>query len=100
MLNKVKAYFGEIREAEKLERRNMKKWEENGTMEEALKVFKLQKRKQRNNAIAGFAYLAGLAGLLAIANSQATKETKQRKAEQATKENNVTEMELFKRKTK
>ena len=82
MLKKVKTYFGEIKEAEKLERRSLQKWEEQGTMEEALKVFKLQKRKKRNNAIAVATYLTGFGGLLAYANHESTKQIKQQKQQQ------------------
>ena len=73
MMNKVKAYFGEIKEAEKLERRSMKQWEEKGTKEEALKVFKLQKRKQRNNTIAGLVSIGIYGSLMAYVMNETKK---------------------------
>lgn len=73
MLKAVRNYFGEIREAEKLQRRSMKKWEAEGTKEEAIKVLKLQKRKQRNNLIAGLTSAAVYTGIMAYAVQQQKK---------------------------
>jgi hypothetical protein len=82
MFKKVMNYVREIGKAERLERRSIKEWEEKGTIEEAVKVFKMQKTKERSNTIAGLVYTGAIvasAGAAYLNSKKLKRETKVRK---------------------
>jgi hypothetical protein len=93
VLERAKKYFKEINEMEKLGKRSIKEWEEVGTKEEAIKVFKFQKRKERNKNIANMINLGLYGGIILYAYIDEFKKTKK----QQVKEQKVVELAEYKK---
>ena len=49
-MNKVKKYFKDIRECEKLERRSSKEWKKQGNFDEAIRLIEFKERKAKNTS--------------------------------------------------